>query len=232
MPVGDRATDDSMNDRFYERQVEVPAFLGNHFPEVEHAPLQGIRLGRQLAENLGHLQEAAVDDVGDFDEAVHESSLRSPPSVAAIGRGDRQRAKRCRRTRSAGRRSPGAAMGAPLGPRRCSRFQRRTDVELIDGPLAVPALHSTHRDRPVRLAATSAFAPGQKGAAGAGDLVLLILCGRHRCREGFLDPSVAKQGARIRPRRTPQRRNRLSMRAAPRSERTDSHRTHLSTSLR
>ena len=136
-----------------------------------------------------------------------------------------------------------AADGAPrerpvdgevdIGGRRAGRctHQRRTDVELVDGPLAVPALHSMHRDRPVRLAATNAFAPRQKGP-GAGDLVLLILCGRHQCREGFLDPSLAKQGGRIRPRRTPQRRNRLSMRAAPRSERTDSHHTHLSTSLR
>ena len=54
-----------------------------------------------------------------------------------------------------------AADGAPrerpvdgevdIGGRRAGRctHQRRTDVELVDGPLAVPALHSMHRDRPV-----------------------------------------------------------------------------------
>ena len=89
----------SSDRRFNERQVEVPAFLGNHFPEVEHAPLQGTRLGRQLAENLGHLQEAAVDDhqqrrpiqkppLGarrkDCDTASHTRFLeRSPVSTAA-----------------------------------------------------------------------------------------------------------------------------------------------------
>lgn len=109
--------------------------------------------------------------------------------------------------------------------------QRRTDVELIYGPL--PCRRSIRtgivrsgsrrrvRSRRGRRAppapatwCCSSFASG----TGAG--------------KGFWIRHWRSRAGRIRPRRTPQRRNRLSMRAAPRSERTDSHRTHLTTSLR